>query len=80
MLTDTSYLRNPHYHMATDTPETFDYDRMADVTIGVAGGVAKLARGAVQLLITMYSGADYSSAFGVPIFSITAPWKGTLAV
>ena len=46
MLTDTSYLRNPHYHMATDTPETLDYDRMADVTIGVAGGVAKLARGA----------------------------------
>jgi Zn-dependent M28 family amino/carboxypeptidase len=46
MLTDTSYLRNPHYHLATDTPETLDYDRMSDVTIGVAGGVAKLARGA----------------------------------
>jgi Zn-dependent M28 family amino/carboxypeptidase len=46
MLTDTSYLRNPHYHLATDTPETLNYDRMAEVTIGVAGGVAKLARGA----------------------------------
>ncbi len=46
MLTDTSYLRNPHYHLATDTPDTLDYDRMGDVTVGVAGGVAKLARGA----------------------------------
>jgi hypothetical protein len=26
MLTDTSYLRNPHYHMATDTPDTLDYE------------------------------------------------------
>ena len=25
MLTDTSFLRNPHYHLATDTPETLDY-------------------------------------------------------
>jgi Zn-dependent M28 family amino/carboxypeptidase len=44
MLTDTSYLRNPHYHLASDTPDTLDYDRMAEVTLGVAGGVAKLAR------------------------------------
>jgi Zn-dependent M28 family amino/carboxypeptidase len=44
MLTDTSFLRNPHYHEATDTPDTLDYDRMAAVTLGVAGGVAKLAR------------------------------------
>jgi Zn-dependent M28 family amino/carboxypeptidase len=44
MLTDTSYLRNPHYHQPTDTPDTLDYGRMAKVTIGVAGGVARLAR------------------------------------
>jgi Zn-dependent M28 family amino/carboxypeptidase len=44
MLTDTSFLRNPHYHEASDTPDTLDYDRMAAVTLGVAGGVAKLAR------------------------------------
>jgi Zn-dependent M28 family amino/carboxypeptidase len=48
MLTDTSYLRNPHYHLASDTPETLDYDRMADVTIGVAGGLAKVARGTLS--------------------------------
>lgn len=45
MLTDTSYLRNPHYHLASDTPETLDYESMASVAIGVAGGVAHLARG-----------------------------------
>jgi Zn-dependent M28 family amino/carboxypeptidase len=44
MLTDTSFLRNPHYHMPSDMPETLDYDRMADVAVGVAGAVAHLAR------------------------------------
>jgi Zn-dependent M28 family amino/carboxypeptidase len=44
MLTDTSYLRNPHYHLSTDTPETLDYGRMADVTLGVLGGVTALAK------------------------------------
>lgn len=31
MITDTSFLRNPHYHEAGDTPETLDYSRMAKV-------------------------------------------------
>ncbi len=43
MLTDTSFLRNPHYHLPTDTPDTLDYARMAQVTLGVAGAVARLA-------------------------------------
>jgi hypothetical protein len=43
MLTDTSFLRNPHYHQATDTPDTLDYERMAQVTHGIAGGTARLA-------------------------------------
>jgi Zn-dependent M28 family amino/carboxypeptidase len=43
MLTDTSFLRNPHYHLSSDTPETLDYERMAQVTLGVAGGVRRLA-------------------------------------
>lgn len=45
MVTDTAWFRNPHYHAPTDTPETLDYDRMARVVGGVAGGVAKLAGG-----------------------------------
>jgi Zn-dependent M28 family amino/carboxypeptidase len=45
MLTDTSFLRNPNYHLASDTPETLDYDRMAEVTRGVCGGVRAVAGG-----------------------------------
>lgn len=44
MLTDTSFLRNPNYHLASDTPDTLDYDRIAQVTIGVAGAVCRLAK------------------------------------
>ena len=29
MVTDTAFLRNPNYHMPTDTPDTLDYKRMA---------------------------------------------------
>ena len=44
MVTDTSFLRNPNYHLASDTPETLDYRRMTQAAVGVAGGVARLAR------------------------------------
>lgn len=44
MLTDTSFLRNPHYHKPTDTPDTLDYARMTEVTLGVAGAMKKLLR------------------------------------
>ncbi|MFO0923577.1 MAG: M28 family metallopeptidase [Pirellulales bacterium] len=43
MLTDTSFLRNPHYHQPTDTPDTLDYKRMTDVTLGVASALQHLA-------------------------------------
>jgi hypothetical protein len=43
MLTDTSYLRNPHYHLGGDTPETLDYKSMASLTIGVGGALIPLA-------------------------------------
>ncbi len=32
MLSDTAFYRNPHYHEHTDTPDTLDYERMAEVT------------------------------------------------
>lgn len=43
MITDTSFLRNPHYHQATDTPETLDYPRLAQATLGVAAAVARIS-------------------------------------
>ena len=42
MLTDTSFLRNPHYHQASDRPETLDYDAMTQVTLGVAAAMKRL--------------------------------------
>ncbi len=44
MLTDTSFLRNPHYHKASDTPETLDYPFLAKVTAGVCVAVERLLR------------------------------------
>jgi len=44
MLTDTSFLRNPNYHLASDTPDTLDYRRMTDVTMGVASALQRLAK------------------------------------
>jgi hypothetical protein len=43
MLTDTSFLRNPHYHERSDRVDTLDYDRMAQVCLGVSGGLSRLA-------------------------------------
>jgi Zn-dependent M28 family amino/carboxypeptidase len=49
MLTDTSFLRNPHYHQSSDRADTLDYGRMAQATRGVAGGLARLAGVATPL-------------------------------
>jgi Zn-dependent M28 family amino/carboxypeptidase len=43
MVTDTAFLRNPHYHAASDTAETLDYQRMAGVVDGVFSTVLLLA-------------------------------------
>jgi Zn-dependent M28 family amino/carboxypeptidase len=43
MLTDTSFYRNPHYHLPSDTPDTLDYDSMSQVTLGVVGGACEVA-------------------------------------
>lgn len=37
MVTDTAFMRNPHYHQKSDTPETLDYKRMAEVVNGLYG-------------------------------------------
>lgn len=46
MLTDTAFLRNPHYHQASDTSARLDYAFMAMVTEATAGAVVRLADGA----------------------------------
>ena len=42
MITDTSFFRNPHYHQASDTPDTLDYPFLAKVTEGVCRAAAAL--------------------------------------
>jgi len=39
MVSDTSFFRNPHYHQATDRPETLDYPFLTKVTAGVCFAV-----------------------------------------
>jgi Zn-dependent M28 family amino/carboxypeptidase len=45
MITDTSVMRNPHYHQPSDTPDTLDYPFLAKVTAGMVEAVRRLAFG-----------------------------------
>lgn len=40
MITNTAFYRNKNYHQPTDTPETLDYGRMAEVVKGIYNVVA----------------------------------------
>ena len=42
MITDTAFLRNPHYHSATDTPDTLNYGFLANVVEAVYAAVLSL--------------------------------------
>ena len=42
MINDTSFLRNPNYHLPTDTIDTLDFHRMAEVVNGVYGALLGL--------------------------------------
>jgi aminopeptidase YwaD len=44
MITDTSWLRNPHYHQSTDTVETLNLDFMARVAEAVARSVEAMTK------------------------------------
>jgi len=35
MLTDTAFLRNPHYHEPSDLPDTLNYTNMAQIVLGL---------------------------------------------
>ncbi len=43
MCTDTSFFRNPHYHLPSDTPQMLDYSRLAALTSALSGMCADLA-------------------------------------
>jgi len=42
MVNDTSFLRNPHYHMPTDTIDTLNFEKMGEVVNGVTGMLLSL--------------------------------------
>lgn len=42
MITDTAFLRNPHYHRGSDTAATLDYEFMAMVTEATVGAIDRL--------------------------------------
>lgn len=44
MITDTSFMRNPHYHLVSDTPETLDPEFLAKVTDGVIVAMQRLLK------------------------------------
>ena len=42
MINDTSFMRNPHYHMKTDTIETLDFEKMTAVVNSCYMAITKL--------------------------------------
>ena len=44
MVTDTAFLRNPNYHLPSDTMETLNFDFMKKVAIGIFYAIIELAR------------------------------------
>jgi len=44
MITDTGFLRNPNYHLSSDSIETLNFEFMQQVAVGVYHSVVELAR------------------------------------
>jgi hypothetical protein len=42
MVNDTSFVRNPNYHLKTDTIDTLDFDKITEVVNGSYGAVTKI--------------------------------------
>ena len=42
MINDTSFVRNPNYHMSTDTIETLDFPKMSEVINGAYNAIVQL--------------------------------------
>ena len=43
MVTDTSYFRNPHYHLKSDLPETLNFTKMSEVIRGTFYAITQLS-------------------------------------
>jgi Zn-dependent M28 family amino/carboxypeptidase len=48
LVTDTAFLRNPHYHMASDTPDTLDYTFLFRSTQKVADALRRITADAAR--------------------------------
>ena len=44
MVTDTAFLRNPNYHLPSDTMETLDFEFMRKVAVGIYYSIVELAK------------------------------------
>jgi Zn-dependent M28 family amino/carboxypeptidase len=44
MINDTSFMRNPHYHQVTDTIDTLNFTKMAEVVNGAYRAIIQMAR------------------------------------
>jgi Zn-dependent M28 family amino/carboxypeptidase len=44
LVTDTAFLRNPNYHLPSDTMETLDFEFMRKVAVGIYYSVVELAK------------------------------------
>lgn len=44
MINDTSFLRNPHYHLPSDTIDTLDFDKMTEVVNGAYHAIGNMNR------------------------------------
>jgi hypothetical protein len=42
MITDTAFLRNPHYHQPSDTVETLNFEFLEQVTAGCLEGLIRV--------------------------------------
>lgn len=42
MINDTSFLRNPHYHQVTDTINTLNFEKMAEVVSGAYAAITQM--------------------------------------
>jgi hypothetical protein len=43
MITDTSFMRNPHYHKSSDRLETLDLEFLTNICQGLILGIANLS-------------------------------------